>query len=349
MTHTIAIICFVLLLAIPIPFQAQTDEKIVRILAFYNVENLFDTINHPDKLDDDFTPEGKNRFRSSDYQSKLLQTAKVISKIGGNGGPGGPDLLGLAEVENKNVIIDLISCEALSKHRYGIIHFESPDIRGIDVALLYKKDVFTPVHQSIFEVKIWKESGERIHTRYILRVSGVLDGELLHLLVNHWPSRRGGRMRSEPKRMKAAFVVQNILDEIRIEDPDPKVIIMGDFNDDPINKSIAKGLLDPKKADSLRVELFNPMRKLFKKGINSLAYRDNLNLFDQIILSKSLHTTQTDSKHFRFLQATIYNPSFLSYQKGKYRGYPKRSFENNKYTGGFSDHYPVYVSLVKNH
>ena len=348
MTHPIAILCLILLLAIPIPFQAQTDEKIVRILAFYNVENLFDTINHPDKIDDDFTPEGKNRFRSSDYQSKLLQTAKVISKIGGNGGSKGPDLIGLAEVENKNVIVDLVNCKILGQHRYGIIHFESPDIRGIDVALLYKKDVFTPIHQSVFEVRIWKESGERIHTRDILRVSGVLDGELLHLLVNHWPSRRGGRMRSEPKRMKAAFVVQNILDEILLEDPDPKVIIMGDFNDDPINKSIAKGLLDPNKEDSLQVELFNPMRKLFRKGINSLAYRDNLNLFDQIILSESLHSTQADPKQFRLLHTAVFNPSFLTHQKGKYRGYPKRSFENNKYAGGFSDHYPVYVLMVKN-
>lgn len=331
----------------PVIFYGQKDQTIVRIIAFYNVENLFDTINQPDKFDDDFTPGGKNRYNYKDYRSKLENTAEVISKIGSNQGSNGPDLLGLAEIENRNVLVDLVNTEELVRNHYGFIHFDSPDLRGIDVALLYKKDVFTPIHHSINEVKLWKESGERIYTRDILRVSGIMDGELLHLVVNHWPSRRGGRMRSDPKRMKAAFVVQNILDEILLEDPNPKVIIMGDFNDDPINKSIVKGLINQEKKDSIRIKLINPMRKLFQKGINSLAYRDNLNLFDQIILSESLTTNQPNSKYFHLYQAAIYNPSFLTQQTGKYKGYPKRSFNNNKYSGGFSDHYPVYVSMIK--
>lgn len=328
--------------------HCQNTRYKIRTVAFYNVENLFDTIDDPDILDDDYTKEGKNNYTASDYHHKIDNIASVVAKIGAGLAKTSPVILGLAEIENHSVLEDLIRSEHIKPFQYQIIHFDSPDRRGIDVALIYQEKLFKPIHQENVELRIWDEKGGRIYTRDLLWVSGIMDDEVIHIIVNHWPSRRGGRSRSDPKRMKAAFIVRQIIGRIYKEQPRAKIIIMGDFNDDPINKSLTKGLIENSENDQTTItKLFNPMEGMYKKGYNTLAYRDGLNLFDQVIMSTYLLREEPSITGLAFLKAGIYNPEFITTQSGKYKGYPYRSFKNNKYVGGFSDHYPVYVHLIK--
>ena len=326
----------------------QNKAYKIRTVAFYNVENLFDTIDDPEKKDDDYAKGGKNKFTASQYKHKIENIARVISNLGFDMTHTSPVILGLAEIENRQVLEDLTRAGPIRDQQYRFIHYDSPDIRGIDVALMYRPDIFAPIHQENIELRIWNETGARIYTRDLLWVSGIMDNEVIHILVNHWPSRRGGKIRSEPKRMKAAYVVREVVKKILAEQDDAKIIIMGDFNDDPIDKSIIKGLIGSRTRQSNdTIPLFNPMEKLYRKGLNTLAYRDGLNLFDQMILSKTFRGEFLSSQGFTLYMAGIYNPEYITKNNGKYKGYPFRSFENNRFVGGFSDHFPVYLYLVK--
>lgn len=327
---------------------SQNREYKIRTIAFFNVENLFDTIDNPKTFDEDYTPQGKNHYNTAVYQNKILNISRVISELGKEKSGTSPAIIALSEIENDTVLRDLIHSPFLKKYPYQVIHFNSPDIRGIDVALLYKSPVFKPLEQKTTEVKLWDESGKRIYTRDILTVKGFLDDELIYIIVNHWPSRRGGQQKSSVKREKAAYVVQGIIQKIREEEENAKIIIMGDFNDDPVDKSIKIGLNTTGSFKDLnRTTLYNPMENLYHKGYNTLSYRDGLNLFDQIMLSYRFISPYKDFKDYHFYQAGIFNPDYLIKQKGKYKGYPFRSFENNTFTGGYSDHFPVFVYLIK--
>ena len=338
---------FSLLFIIQIPHCQNSNFKI-RTIAFYNVENLFDTINNPETFDEDFTPEGKNAYSSKIYWKKIHNTSKVISNIGFETSKNSPVLIGLAEIENRTVLEDLVYSKSLKNRNYKIIHFDSPDRRGIDVALLYQEKYFTPLDQKNYEVKLWDEEGKRIFTRDILLVNGLLDDESIHVIVNHWPSRRGGQKRSSSKRGKAAYVTQQIIEEIRLENTNAKIIVMGDFNDDPIDDSIKIGLLSVEKYSKIdQNTLFNPMEKMYKNGLNTLGYRDGINLFDQFLLSTACISNNKNYDTYKFYKAGIYNPSYIISQKGRYKGYPFRSFQNNNYSGGYSDHFPVYIYLIK--
>lgn len=328
--------------------ESQNKKHSVQVVGFYNIENLFDTIDDPDTIDEDYTLSGKNHYSYSDYQRKIKNTAQVISKIGGAESDTGPAILGLAEIENFRVLNDLVQSKSLRNHQYQIIHFDSPDRRGIDVALIYQEDFFLPLETEIIDVKLWTENGERLYTRDILYVSGIMEGEEIHIIVNHWPSRRGGKARSEPKRMKTAYLVNQLTNRILFTNPKAKILILGDFNDDPIDKSIKKMLIQTYPTDeSTKVSFFNPMEIMFKKGWNTLAYRDALHLFDQIILTKTFLGNDPNNQGLRYFKAGIFNPSYLIQHDGKYKGYPLRSFENNRYSGGYSDHFPVFIKLIK--
>ena len=336
------------LLYIVQPVDGQTKKYKVMTIGFYNVENLFDTIDDPETIDEDYTPNGKNHYSQRDYKKKINHMAKVISEMGSAPQSKGPEILGLAEIENFSVLRDLTETDQLHRNQYQIIHRDSPDRRGIDVALLYQQEFFTPLGTDIIEVKLWSDKGQRIYTRDILYVYGILEDEELHILVNHWPSRRGGKSKSNPKRMKAAYLAKQFTDRILIENPDAKIIIMGDFNDDPSDESIKKGLLLPSAVEQeTGKRFFNPMESMHKKGFNTLAYRDGLNLFDQIIICNNLIRDGQSESGYLFFRAGIYNPSYLITKRGKYLGYPFRSFDNNRYSGGYSDHFPVYIELVK--
>ena len=325
---------------------SQNSEPGLLTLAFYNVENLFDTLDNPDTWDEDFTPEGRFRYSSSDYKDKLKNISLVISGIGSPRDRDGPELIGLAEVENLEVLKALLQISPLSEKGYQIIHEDSQDPRGIDVALLYKDSFFLPLSHAYHKVGLWDEDGEPIRTRDVLHVHGLLMGEEIHLLVNHWPSKRRGARNSAPRRKKAAYVNRQVISGIRKTDQNARIVIMGDFNDDPLDESIRKGLLGRDEQTGDPSGLYNPMEIMYQKGWNSMAYRDRLHLFDQILCSRSI--MDPDRSEWSFFNSGIYKPKLLITSTGKYRGYPKRGFSNGRYNGGFSDHYPVYLQLSRN-
>ena len=338
----------VLILTITTVFSQEKKAYKVNTVAFYNLENLFDTENDPLTYDDDRTPDGKDHWTEEIYQDKLKNMAKVMAEIGAEVSGSAPTIIGVCETENRKVLEDLVNQVTLVEEDYGIIQFDSPDRRGIDVALLYKKKLFTPTHYKAKELLIYDDNdkSKRVFTRDQLVVSGMLDGEKIHLIVNHWPSRSGGEKRSRSKRIKAAKLNRQIIDSIFSDDPYAKIITMGDFNDDPTNPSVKDHLNAKRKANNLAIkELYNPMEDLAKQGYGSLAYRDSWNLFDQIIISTEL--TKKDFSSYRFYKAGIYNKTYLVNAHGRYKGYPYRSFASGSYTEGYSDHFPVYIYLVK--
>ena len=320
----------------------------VHTVTFYNLENLFDTEDDPLTFDNDRTPQGKDHWTEEIYNAKLNNMAQVISEIGKEFTGNAPTLIGVCEVENRKVLEDLLAQNWLETTNYGILHFDSPDRRGIDVALLYQKNVFTPSHYYTYELKIYDNNDptKRVFTRDQLLVSGYLDGEKIHLIINHWPSRRGGEARSRYKRIKAAKLNKRIIDSLFSEYPYAKIITMGDLNDDPTSPSVKIILeTEAKKSDLGLGKLYNPMEAIYKKGIGSLAWRDGWNLFDQMIISSEL--TKKDYSSYRFYKAGVFNKNYLATARGKYKGYPFRSFTDGGFTGGYSDHFPVYLYLIK--
>lgn len=335
------------LLFISATFGQNEKQYKVNTVAFYNVENLFDYEDDPLIFDDDRTPDGKDHWTQEIYEAKLANMAKVISEIGEDVTGNSPALIGLSEIENRRVLEDLLNQEQLVNKDYGIVHFDSPDRRGIDVALLYQKKIFTPTNYKAYELVIFddQDRSKRVYTRDQLLVSGMLDGEKISIIVNHWPSRSGGEERSRPKRIKAAELNKHIMDSLFSEDPYAKIITMGDLNDDPISPSVKEILKTKSEREDMKVkELYNPMEDMYKKGMGTLAYRDAWNLFDQIIMSTEL--TKKDYSSYRFYKAGIFNKNYLATPRGQYKGYPFRSFVNG-FTGGYSDHFPVFIYLIK--
>lgn len=343
----IPLLFIVVFIAVAAQCAFEQDSYQLRTIAFYNLENLFDPVDDPEKMDEESPIMKIKGDREQVYRKKLNNMAKVISEIRGENTQNFPAIIGVAEVENRQVLEDLVSTPRLQRRNYEIIHYDSPDLRGIDVALLYHPEIFRPTHHQVFELKLWSEKGERIHTRDQLLVSGYLDDELIHIIVNHWPSRRGGEKRSRKKREKAAYLNQKIIEQIKVSDPNPKVLIMGDFNDNPNNSSFKKVLKTKKKAKNVAEnDLFNPYEKLFKKGYNTLVYRDQLHLFDQIIYSAPL-VNDRDFTSYKVYKSEIFRPSYLTTKSGKYKGYPHRSWGGGRFINGYSDHYPVYVQLIR--
>ncbi len=327
---------------------AQEKKKFkVHTIAFYNVENLFDTINDPNKFDEASPIMEMKADVGEVYKKKVHNVARVIADIGSEVTKNTPVVIGVAEVENRKVLEDLVNDPLLLGKDYGIVHFDSPDARGIDVAMLYQKSVFQVQTSSKHELKIYDDNTrKRIYTRDQLLVSGKLDGESMHFIVSHWPSRRGGEARSRAKRVAAAKLNKHIIDSLQVLDPYAKIFTMGDLNDDPTNASV-KDILKAKK-DKKDVGLkgiYNPMEELFKKGLGSNAYRDAWSLFDQIMFTQPF--LEKDYSSYRFYKAGIYNKHYLTNKKGRYKGYPLRSFADGGFTDGFSDHFPVYTFVIK--
>ena len=336
------------MVAFTVQAQKKGKQYNIRTIAFYNLENLFDTINDT-SINDEASPmmELKSN-RSEVYWDKIDKLSSVIMQIGADKANTSPTLLGVSEVENLSVLEDLVKSKNLARKGYGIIHYDSPDKRGIDVALLYQKRYFKPVHHEVFNPNIYR-NGYKVYTRDQLLVSGYLDDELIHIIVNHWPSRSGGEAKSRPLREKAAYQNTKIIAQIREKDPNAKIITMGDFNDDPTNSSF-KEVLKTKsdKSEVSELDIYNPYEDLHRRGFNTLGYRDNINLFDMILISSPLlDKGEKDFSDYKMFKAMIFNKRFLTNRKGQFKGYPFRSFSYGGYTGGYSDHYPVYMYLIK--
>ncbi|MDL5512974.1 endonuclease/exonuclease/phosphatase family protein [Arenibacter sp. M-2] len=337
---------FILLFILNITMAQESKTYQIRTVAFYNLENLFDTFNDSLTYDDDRTPTGKDNWTLERYNQKIHNLSKVLSEIGSPDAPSSPDIIGLCELENRQVVEDLTNHPHLRDKGYGIVHFDSPDERGIDVALLYKKTAFLPTSFISRRLLLSNEEDYRDYTRDQLVVSGLLDGEEMHFIVNHWPSRSGGEARSKPYRLEAARLNKRIIDSISKLGPEVKIISMGDFNDDPIDDSLKKILKTRGKLFNLEnSDLYNPMEQLYKKGIGSLAYRDQWNLFDQIFFTANI--TRKLPGQYYFWKAGVYNPPYLIDKKGQYKGYPLRTYAGGSYTAGYSDHFPVYIHLIK--
>lgn len=326
---------------------SQDKQYKIRTIAFYNLENLFDTIDNPNKNDEASPIMELKTNKSEVCWDKIDKLGYVISKIGAKKTNNSPIIIGVVEVENEVVLKDLVNGKFLKDKEYSIIHYDSPDKRGIDVGLLYQGRYFKPIRHKNYELKIYNTDGERVFTRDQLLVSGYLDGEMIHFIVNHWPSKRGGP-KSIPYRKKAAALNLKIIKEIREKEPNAKIITMGDFNDDPIESSFKNVLKTVRKKKNVKEnDLFNPFENMFIHGLNTAGYRDNINLFDQLIVSSQLVTTTKQYDTYKLFHANIFNPKFLISKKGKYKGYPNRSFASGKYTGGYSDHFPAYIYLIR--
>jgi hypothetical protein len=326
--------------------QTNNNKKyLVNTIAFYNVENLFDTINDPKTWDDDRTPKGRDRWTSHIYKKKINNISKVIAEIGFDLTKEPPSIIGLCEIENRSVLEDLIKTESLSNENYEIIHFDSPDERGIDVAMLFKADRFTPTLSKTYPLYLKRKDGSRDYTRDHLLVSGYLDKNPIHFIINHWPSRSGGQMRSEPGRILAGILNKKIIDSILELNPKANIISMGDFNDNPGDKSI-KPILNTvyNKEEIIDGQLYNPMEELYKMGYGSYKYRGKWDMIDQFILSKNL---VEDKNGLFFLKAAVFNKKYLINPSGKYEGYPYKSFAGGKFLNGYSDHFPIYLYLAR--
>ena len=306
-------------------------------IGFYNLENLFDTKDDAYTNDDGFLPDSERRWTMKRYQKKVRKLGYTISQIGFKSSKKLPVIVGLAEVENQGVVEDLLNSKFLKDHNYDLVHYDSPDERGIDTALIYDRTYFEVLGSDVHSVKLLDENGEIDHTRDVLKVVGLLNDEKIHLLVNHWPSRREGAEISEPKRIEVSNRVVEVIRQIKSEDENAKIIVMGDFNDDPGCASI-KNLVHS-------TDLYNPMENLLKYSRGSLNHRFRWNLFDQILFTTNFFEFNP-SRH-SFSKANIFDKQFLKQFKGKYRGNPFRTYVGVKYKGGYSDHFPVYLLLKK--
>jgi len=335
-----------LLIAGCITGHAQTKNYQVIAIGFYNCENFFDPVHDPKKKDEDFTPDGDFHYTREIYKQKLHNIATVIQAMGTDVTPDGPAIIGLAEVENGKVLTDLTAQRELKTRNYKYAWFYTPDERGISTAMLYNPKYFQllssePLHVDLTTV------GETRPTRDVLHVYGVLAGDTVHILVNHWPSRSGGKAESVPLRAVAAAVDKRIVDSLFKVNPETKILILGDLNDNPTNASVIKVL--KAKADIKDVtltDIYNPWINIYKKGIGTEAFQGEWSLLDQIMLSGAF--ISNDNNKWKFYKTEIFKRDFLINTLGRDKGLPHRSFTVNQvWDNGYSDHFPVLVYLVK--
>ena len=325
---------------------AQKPYKVV----FYNFENLFDTINDPGVSDEEFTPEGPKKWNTVKYEKKLANLDRVLFDIASEDRDF-PIVIGVSEIENRSVMEDVIAQPKLAHGNYRIVHFDSPDARGVDVAFFYRPDVF-------------KLEGSKAHrfvmpgmpdfkTRDFVTMWGTIEGEPFFFVVNHWPSRLGGKEAASPKREEAARQVKHIIDSVMAANPATKAVVMGDLNDDATDRSVVEGLCAKGKIKDVKPgEMFNPFIALLKAGYGTLAYRDEWNLFDNIVVSENLATGSTGQLKILPVKETkfyggIFRRPYMLQKDGQYKGYPLRTFVGNDFQGGFSDHFPVYIYIGK--
>lgn len=314
--------------------NTKQSTKLLRTIGFYNVENLFDIYDDKHIHDEYFTKKSPIKWTKQRYNTKLRKIGHVISTVGEKETQNHPAIFGLAEVENAKVIKDLIASEHLKDCNYNYVHFNSKDERGIDVALVYDASVFKVAHSEIVSYH-FENNGNTDYTRDILLVSGLLDGLELHCIVNHWSSRREGVKETNHKRAKAAQKVNNLIKTIRAKSPNAKIIVMGDFNDNPGNDSL-QSLVNESQLHNVTA----PLRS-YSRG--TVFHKRQWYLFDQILLSTNFFEEKDNSLQFN--SANIYDPDFLKILKGRQKGSPYRTYKGRQYQGGYSDHFPVYVIL----
>lgn len=339
--------------------QAQDRKYALYGVAFYNLENLFDTIpNNPRGRDLEYTPTGEKQWTGERYWKKISNLAYVISRMATDRLPMGPAIIGVSEIENRSVLEDLVSeinssSEAGQANAptardggYKIVHHDSPDLRGVDVGLLYNPRLFKFRNVTNHTLKV--ERNPNFRTRDQMCVTGLLGGEPVAVIVNHWPSRLGGQEQSSYLREAAAALSKHIADSVWSVNPATAVIIMGDLNDDPMDKSCAKVLGASPKPEGVGPHgFYNPWwRKLEKEGIGTLAYKGSWNLFDQIIISGNMLGGDAASG-LEYAGCRVLNFDFLRGDEGNRQGYPLRTYAAGVWLNGYSDHYPTMILLKR--
>ena len=342
-TELILLPLVTLILIVVFASYVQSQDR-YRVM-FYNVENLFDPFDDTLKRDDEYTPEGSRHWNWNKMENKISNVYKVITAVG-EWDP--PTIVGLCEIENRFVIERITQHTPLSKFNYQIVHRESPDMRGIDVGLIYRPDQFNVLEEHFFKVT-YPDNPDRA-TRDVLYVSGTIDGlDTLHIFVNHWPSKYGGALVTEPARIAAGKLVRQKVDSIKIFYPDARIIIMGDFNDTPDSRPLKEGLVASKPEKPFTADgLYNLHYPHMTKGEGTLKYQGAWEIIDMMIVSKGL----LNKKHGIYATpdgGRIYKADFLLEEDTRFVGVvPFRTYLGYKYHGGYSDHLPIYIDLLKN-
>ena len=318
------------------------------MVAFWNFENLFDIYDDPETHDEEFTPEGVKKWNEVKYQKKLSNMERVIFDMAAIN-KDYPVVIGLSEIENRSVLEDFVNQPKLKGAKYRICHFDSPDARGVDVAFLYRADVFKL--EGSDNIKLNVPELPNFRTRDLVVMWGTIEGEPFYFLVSHWPSRLGGKEASQFKRDACARQIREIKDSLLQANPATKVVVMGDFNDDATDASLVKIMGAKGKLKELQTgDFFNPYYQMLKAGLGTLAYQDSWNLFDNICVTENL-VNGTYGK-LRLIKGkkfygNIFTRPYMLQQEGQYKGYPLRTFVTNNFQNGFSDHFPVYIYIGK--
>ena len=325
---------------------AQKPYKVV----FYNLENLFDTINDPNKNDEEYLPEGERKWTTYRYNQKLANMSLVLFDIAAEDRIF-PTVIGVSEIENRLVLEDLLATPKLAKTNYRIVHYDSPDRRGVDCAFFYRPDQFKLEGSEAHKISF--PGRPNFYTRDLVAMWGKIEGEPFYFIVSHWPSRLGGKERSQYSRDFVAEKCKHICDSVRTVNPATKVVIMGDFNDDATDASVtdvlgAKGNLKKLQPN----DMYNPFYAMLKAGYGTLAYRDAWNLFDNIVVSENLATASTGAlkvqkKEGAKFYGNIFIAPYMIQKEGQYKNYPLRSFVGSNFQNGYSDHFPVYIYIAK--
>jgi len=333
-----------LLTAMGVSAQSDPKQPLVYGVAFYNLENLFDTINNNGTYDLEFSPKGARQWNSEKYWSKINNLAYCISRMVTKNTPMGPAIIGVSEVENKSVLDDLVRAKDIRQWRLQVVHHDSPDRRGVDVGLLYNPRLFKVIDVTNTTLRI--PGYDSFRTRDQMCVTGILGGDTVSVIVNHWPSRLGGQERSSYLREAAAELSKHIADSLWAIRPNQGVIIMGDLNDDPQDKSCAVSLGAVRDQKGVAPHgFFNPWWRVLDKGIGTLAYKSQWNLFDQIIVSGTL--LRHNGASLSYSSCKVNNFDFLFDTEGKRQGYPKRTYASGAWLDGYSDHFPTIIFLHK--
>lgn len=343
MKRKIYSLAVLLMLFVTLSATAQEKRYEVYGVGFYNLENLFDTIHDYGKNDYEYLPDGTNKWGTLKYTNKLKNMATVLNEMATDVIPVGMAAVGVSEVENSRVLEDLVNHEILAPRGWDFVHIEGPDKRGVDCALLYNPQLFKPVNSKLAPYTT-EDNDTTYKTRGFLIVSGEMGGELVHIIVNHWPSRYA----SSPARERAGVLVRDLKDSLLAEMPESRVIIMGDMNDDPDDKSLKTclGALRDKDDVENATDLYNPWWDILRRrGHGTLKYRGKWNLFDQVILSGNL--VNNDRSTLELYKTEIFSRNYLFQQEGRYKGNTLRTHAGGVWLNGYSDHLPVIVYLVK--
>jgi len=356
MKHSLLIAALLLLLSVSASAQKTKQNYVI---GFYNLENLFDTYDDPVKNDNEFLPEGKNKWTQAKYEKKLHNLATVIRAMADNNRRW-HTILGISEIENRLVIEDLVSQPEIAAANYEIVHYDSPDRRGVDVALLYKPDQFTYLDSESIpfdfnsDIDFSDTDTSYFKTRDILMVHGLMAGEHFAFYVAHLPSRVGGK--GGNLRSRGAEIIYSHSRMMEEKYPGIKIVVMGDMNDNPTDESMAKYLRGQEKlSDVTPTEFFSPYTAMLKAGYGSLCYQGVWSIYDLELVNYSLACAPegglkiqpVTKNHGKEYYGVVFKRPWMTTQKGQYKGYPFRTFSNGSFIGGYSDHYPTYIVVGK--